>query len=277
MTNDHKPQPGAGFAWVETQAGPALVCRPLERHASHLFTTRQWALGSPTLDDGGRRAAWRQLAETMGKDEFQLARLRQVHGVSVVVRRPEPSSPRVAGRVDTANTEPLPEADVIVSIDPSVAIAIQTADCTPILIADPVTRAVAAAHAGWRGLAEGAPAVAVRALVEHAGARAADLVVAIGPAISAARYEVGADVRQRFDTSGFDPAHLARWFPSVTRPQHWLFDGWEAARDQLVDAGVPPGQVHVAALCTATYPDVFCSYRRDGILAGRLAAAIAAT
>ncbi len=194
----------------------------------------------------------------------QLARLHQVHGVDVVVRR--------AG--DAVSNDELPRADVIVSTDPSLAVAVQTADCTPILLVDRSTGAVAAAHAGWRGLAARVPAVAVRALVEHASGSEANLIAAIGPAISSARYEVGEEVRSRFADAGFNRGRLDRWFPSATRPGHWLFDGWESARAQLEDAGVPPHQIHLAAMCTATYADWFCSYRRDGKLAGRMAAVI---
>jgi YfiH family protein len=259
-----KPQPAAGFAWVDTAAGPALVCRALEPYATHMFTTRQWALGSPTLDDHGRRTAWRELAEVMQRDEPHLARLHQVHGASVVVRKPG----------DTPVGDELPKADVIVATDPSLAVAVQTADCAPILLVDQESGTVAAAHAGWRGLAARVPATAVRALIAEGSGRPQTVVAAVGPCISAARYEVGEDVRARFADAGFSNDALLRWFPRVTRPRHWLFDGWESARAQLEEAGVPASQIHVAAMCTATFPDVFCSYRRDGALAGRMAAAI---
>ena len=259
-----KPQPDGQFDWVDTAAGAALVCRALEPFAAHLFTTRQWSLGSPTLSDERRRAAWRDLAEAMGQDENHLARLHQVHGASVVVR----------SEGDAPAREPLPEADIIVSGDSATVVAIQTADCAPILLVDRASGAVAAAHAGWRGLAAGVPAVAVRALLKVSGGKPSDIVAAIGPTISAARYEVGEEVRDRFAHAGFENGQLARWFPSQTRPQHFRFDGWESARGQLEQAGVPASQIHVAGLCTATHADVFCSYRRDGKLAGRMAAAI---
>ena len=169
---------------------------------------------------------------------------------------------------------PLPAADVIVSDDPSLALAIQTADCLPILVADARTGAVAAAHAGWRGLAPRVPAVAVAALRREFGSDPTSLVAAAGPSISAARYEVGADVRQRFEEAGFDRERLGRWFLQGTRAGHWQFDGWEATRDQLADAGIPPERILIAQLCTATDADMFCSYRRDGSPAGRMAAVI---
>lgn len=259
-----KPQPAGQFEWIETDAGVALVCRALEPFAAHVFSTRQWTLGSPTLTDDRRRAAWRELAEVMGRDADHLARLQQVHGSAVVVRR--------GG--EAFNGDRLPQADIVVSTDPDAVVAIQTADCTPILLVDRQSGAVAAAHAGWRGLAARVPSVAVRALLEQSGSRPQDLVAAVGPAISAARYEVGDDVRARFEQAGFSGDQLRRWFPTQTRAQHWLFDGWDSARGQLEEAGVPAPQIHIAALCTASHPDVFCSYRRDGKLAGRMAAAI---
>jgi len=96
----------------------------------------------------------------------------------------------------------------------------------------------------------------------------------IGPSISAARYEVGADVRERFAASRCSSAHLARWFTDADRPSHWYFDGWRSARDLLEAAGVPAAQIHAAGLCTASHPDLLCSYRRDGKGTGRFAGAI---
>ena len=182
------------------------------------------------------------------------------------------------------------EADIALSDAGGLALAIKTADCLPLLIADRRTGAVAAAHAGWRGLALSVPVVAVERLAAEFGSRPDDLIVAIGPAIGACCYEVGEDVRARFREAGFESAQLARWFtsdpatssgnppmpslPAARRAGHWFFDGSQAAREQLESAGVPAGQVFVAGLCTASHGDVFCSYRRDGRAAGRMAAVI---
>jgi hypothetical protein len=117
------------------------------------------------------------------------------------------------------------------------------------------------------------PRVAVSAMTEHFGSRPGDLVIALGPSISAARYEVGEDVRRAFETGGFAD-WIPQWFPEQTRPGHWLFDGWQAARDQLVVAGADASKIHCSGLCTFTNADVCCSYRRDGRAAGRMAAAI---
>lgn len=253
----------AGFAWIEVGGYRALACRPLAAVARHLFTTRAWALGSA---DGDDPAAWSAVAAALGVPVGQLVRTRQVHGAEVIVKR----------RGADIQSAPRPEADIILTDDPDVAVAIQTADCVPLLMADPATGAVAAAHAGWRGLASSVPAVAVAAMAREFGARPQRLCVAAGPSISAARYEVDEVVRARFETA-FGSREVSRWFPKETRPSHWAFDGWTATRDQILAAGVPPESIYMSNLCTAEFPDLFCSYRRDGQRAGRMAAAIRAT
>jgi YfiH family protein len=258
-----KPQPSGGFEWVQAPGGPALVCGALRPFADHLFTTRAWALGS---NPQTRDEDWQPVATGLGVEPARLARLHQVHGAAVVVRR--------AGDAPRSPGESLPDADILISNDPSEALTIQTADCVPVLIADRVTGAVAAAHAGWRGLAAGVPGVTVAALARELGSAPADLIAAIGPCISAERYEVGRDVRARFLAAEFSAEAIARWFGPGVRPEHWLFDAPRSARDQLEAAGVRAGNIHSSGLCTATCQDLFCSYRRDGAGAGRLAAAI---
>jgi copper oxidase (laccase) domain-containing protein len=97
-------------------------------------------------------------------------------------------------------------------------------------------------------------------------------------------------VRDAFATAGFSPADLDRWFlvspiESATNPpmpglahhrhrDHWFFDGWTSTRAQLLTAGVTAEHIFAAALCTASHPDVLCSYRRAGAPAGRIAALI---
>ena len=258
---------------------PALVCRPLADIAPHFFTTRGWPLGSQAPEAGADvRERWGDIAAAAGVDVAHLVRAHQVHGTMVLVAR-EPMGE-------------MADADIIVSNSPELAVAVQSADCVPILIADRRTGAVAAAHAGWRGLSVRVPAAAVAALLREFGSRRTDLVAAIGPAIGACCYEVGADVRQRFVRTGFTGDQIERWFrerpgpsarnpsmpslPVAPREDHWYFDGWASAREQLQAVGVPADQIFVAELCTASHPEWLCSYRRDGSPAGRLAGAIRA-
>ena len=270
------PSPTASFEWVAFAGVPGLVCRALEPFAQHLFTTRQWKLAGRAMASDGDEP-WTDVGAALGVDERRLVRVCQVHGADVAIARGEAPVRQ--------------DADVIVSDDPELALAIRVADCVPLLIADRRTGAVAAAHAGWQGLAARVPAVAVAALARECGSRVEDLLAAAGPSIGACCYEVGADVRERFSRAAFRPGDLRRWFmddpaptsrnPSLpglaSRPRrtaHWFFDGWAATRDQLLDAGLSADQIFVAATCTASHPAAFCSYRRDGAPAGRLAGAI---
>jgi YfiH family protein len=261
------PKPSDDFRWVQLPAGPVLVCDPLVPFAPHFFTTRAWKLGEPSATEAG----WLEVAEAAGVELPRLGRLRQVHGATTVVRRKHSVDDKTGdGGHD--------EADIILSDDAARAITVRVADCQPILIADRRTRAVAAAHAGWRGLAARVPMVAVERLAAEFGSRPQDLLVAIGPSIGACCYEVGEEVRARF--GGFTDTEADRWFavhpsllpgnppiatlPATRRPAHWFFDGWQCARDQLASAGVPADQVFVAELCTASHGGTLCSYRRDG-------------
>ena len=271
------PVPDESFEWRDTPFGPVLVCQPLEEAAPHLFTTRAWALGARDASVD----AWADIASAMGVPAHALARLTQVHGRATVV---------VDGRGRSVGTPPFPEADIALTGEQGLAIAVRAADCVPLLLADRRTGVVAAAHAGWRGLAQGVPRAAVDSLVGRFGSHPDDLVAAIGPSVGACCYEVGAEVRQAFVEAGFLPAALGRWFsdaptpmpsnpsmpelPSEQRAGCWYFDGWASAREQLVAAGLADARIFTARLCTASHSDVLCSYRHDGQNAGRIAAAI---
>ncbi len=270
------PRPNAAFEWTSGPT-PTLVCRPLEPFAIHAFTTRRWRLGATAEGDAGR---WEEVARAVGVDALHLRRVRQVHGASVVIHRPGLAF------------EPSTAADAIATSDPESAVAVQTADCVPLLLVDTRTGVVAAAHAGWRGLAQRAPIVTVETLEGEFGSRASKLLAAIGPAIGPCCYEVGGEVRDRFADAGFSAWDLARWFssdavflpdnPSLAPRQsadkgpRWFLDLWTAARDQLRAAGVREDRIFSADLCTASHPDVFCSFRRDGPRAGRTAAVVRA-
>src|SRR5688572_23136319 len=229
------------FAWTRESWGLALRCRPLDALASHVFTTRQLELTS--------QEAERRMAEAVGATGVVL--LTQVHGNAVVAVTKDRTAP--SGR---------PEADVLVSDAPDLAIAVRAADCVPILMADRRTRVVAAVHAGWRGTAARAAVAAVTALTRHYGTDPADLVVAIGPSIGGCCYEIGPELVDAFATAGHERHLIDRWFlappparGSRERPRMRL-DLTGANRDQLVLAGVPEDQIHIAGLCTAMNLDL---------------------
>ena len=176
--------------------------------------------------------------------------LQQVHGVDVadVDRLADGHEPRADASVTQRAGEPL---------------AILTADCLPVLFCSTDGRAVAAAHAGWRGLQAGVLEAALNAMQVPP----AQVMAWLGPCIGKASYEVGAEVRDAF--TAFD-AGAAEGFES-TRPGHWLCDLAWLARRRLQAAGV--ASVHGGGFDTRT-DDRFYSYRRDGAQSGRFASLI---
>jgi YfiH family protein len=169
----------------------------------------------------------------------------QIHSPDVVVaEKPWPQSER-------------PKADAIVTKVPGLAIGISTADCGPVLFADPQARVLGAAHAGWRG-AFGGVIESTLAAMEKLGADRSRVIAAAGPMISQPNYEVGQELVDRFVAA--DPAN-ARFFVPASRPGHAMFDlpGYVVAR--LKAAGVR--QVENLAVCTYGNPAQFYSYRRS--------------
>lgn len=169
--------------------------------------------------------------------------LQQVHGTAVV---------------DAAAAGPRPAADAAWTGTPGVVCAVLTADCLPVLFCNRAGTHVAAAHAGWRGLAGGVLESTVGWLAA-AGVRPESLLAWLGPAIGPASYEVGAEVRAAFLRS--DPAAEDAFRP--VRPGHWLLDLYAAARLRLRRAGVTA--VTGGDYCTLAEPDRFFSHRRDGV------------
>ena len=150
-----------------------------------------------------------------------------------------------------------PVADAIATSVPGLMVAVNTADCGPILLADAKARVVAAAHAGWRGAIGGVLESTIEAM-EALGARADKIVAAIGPCISRKAYEVGPEFRQRFID---ETAENACFFKEAAREGHFMFDlpGYIAHR--LSRAGLK--EVHDLARCTHGEEELFFSYRRS--------------
>ncbi len=252
-----QPQPNDGFKWTQAPWGPVLRCLPLLDVADHFFTAADIELRED-------RTEWEAVAREIGVGLDQLLLVRQVHGARVAVARHDRPGPW-----------PRPEADVVVTDDRSAAIAVRVADCAPILIADRRRLVVCAAHAGWRGTAHGAAMAAVKGLQETFGSSPVDLVAAIGPCLGACCGEVGPEVVATFRGAGHTRQALARWFTSG-RGDRSRLDLLLANRDQLESAGVPASQIHVAGLCTRSFPGVFHSHRAKQERAGRMVGIIRA-
>jgi YfiH family protein len=252
-TTNGLPEPHDSFEWRQAPWGDVLVCRALDRWATHFFTGRQLQLRGGS-EEG--RADWARVAEALGLPADHLWRMRQVHGCDVF------------GVTTMVPGEP-PQVDAIVTDRTDVGLAVQVADCVPLLLADPRTGAVAATHAGWRGTASNVAGASVARLVREYGVRPADLIAAIGPSIGPSCFQVGPEVRETFIESAEASVHPAVWFTPDAGDRLRL-DIWRANHDQLVAAGLPSAHVHVAGLCTMTHVAHFFSYRHEQQATGRL-------
>jgi YfiH family protein len=185
-----------------------------------------------------------RMASAVGVTAQHLITAFQVHSPAVVT----------AERAWDVNARP--KADAIVTRVPGLAIAVSTADCGPILFADPTAGVIGAAHAGWRGALAGVAEATVAAMEECGGERAR-IVAALGPMIRQANYEVGPEFLTHFMN---DDRANERFFRPSARAGHALFDlaGYVAAR--IAAAGV--GRIEDIGHCTYADPTTFFSYRR---------------
>jgi hypothetical protein len=231
-----------------------------------------------SLREGGVSAApWRSLnlGGAVGDDAAAVAEnrarftaalgarpvwLRQVHGARVL-------------RLDAASPgQALPPADAAWTDAPGVACTVLVADCLPVLMALRDGRAVAAAHAGWRGLVAGVLEATVEALCAGTGARPQDVLAWLGPCIGPRRFEVGEDVLGAFgQTPAAADAERFCSRPRADGSPRWLAHLPRLARDRLAGAGVH--DVSRADACTVEDASRFFSFRRDGVT-GRCAAAV---
>ena len=176
--------------------------------------------------------------------------LRQVHGTRV-----HDADLQVPLTASGGKASPEPEADAAVTRTPGTVLAILTADCLPVVFASADGRVVAAAHAGWRGLASGV----LEATVDAMAVPPASLLAWLGPAAGPDAYEVGSEVHDAF--VGRDPRAAPAF--TATRPGHWLVDLYALARQRLHAAGLDPRAIHGGGLSTITDPARFYSHRRD--------------
>jgi YfiH family protein len=225
----------------------------------HGFLGRAHGLGAGSFSADDLR---QRLAAAGDPADVVLA-ARQVHGADVFAPA-EPERAAVA-RAGQALPAALPAADALVTAARAV-VTIRTADCVPILLVAPAAHAVAAVHAGWRGLLAGVVEAALATLATRHGAPAADVRAAIGPAIGPCCYEFGAEHLDAL-AGRLGPDVIARaWRPSAPRGH---LDLPAVARLALERAGVPGAAIAAVGPCTAHHPDELHSYRRDGAHAGR--------
>jgi YfiH family protein len=240
-------------------------------HVAHGFSTRLggvsvgpyaslnlgWSVGD---DPRAVEENHQRLAAAVGLDRAALRVATQVHGATVLdtdaVGRDRKSEPPGTGH------------DALVARTGGVAVGVRTADCVPVLVADPKTGAVAAIHAGWRGIVKGVIDGALDVLAPDHATRGS-LIAAIGPHIRVDRFEVGADVAQQIADAS-DPTVVV---PHEPRPH---VDLSRAVRIQLERAGLDAKNVDDVGGCTLAEPERFHSHRRDGERSGRMLSVIVA-
>jgi hypothetical protein len=188
---------------------------------------------------------------TLGRTNRDLVHAYLIHGAKVAA----------VGRGDAG--QHIGPVDALVTDDPGCGLAMNFADCSPILIYDPARQAIGLGHAGWQGAVKDLPGAMVRAMSHHFGSAPADLIAAVGPCIGPCCYEVGEPLTTAVRVSFRDGEELL--VPGHGPRPH--FDLPEANRRRLAAAGVR--QVELAGLCTACRTDLFYSHRAEQGSTGR--------
>jgi YfiH family protein len=248
---------------------PIYACRALEQlpFMRHGFSTR---IGGVSADDAGllnvSHVPWdlpelveenrRRFLDAAGLRGTHLVTLSQAHSDRIHIIENNP------GQWNASST-----GDALVSRFAGAALAVQVADCFPILIADPETRAVAAVHAGWRGTRSRILAKTIATMRRSVGSEPASLLVVIGAGIRACCFEVGAEVVAQFHHE-YPTGALA--FRHPVHEGKFLLDLPAALRYQAAEAGIKSDTIFDLGLCTCCNSDEFFSYRREGYRSGRM-------
>jgi len=263
----------------------------------HAFSTRQGGVsrmyGGNALNLGftkqdsrpaverNRELFLKELGIANGRKTWPLVSLRQIHSDLI-------------HRVDRMRIDRLPKqllaGDGIITDSPGLLVAVQAADCLPIILADRKRRALGVFHAGWRGTVKRIVEKGVGEMRKHFKSDPRDLVAAIGPGVHGCCYEVGEEVRTRFDGQFAYAASLFRevkesdpvrekyplLFLTARAPGHGelpvklFLDLVEANRRQLLDAGVLAKNIDAAAPCTACHTELLFSFRAEKGVTGRM-------
>lgn len=217
-----------------------------------------------------------KLGAQNGKKLWPLVTLRQIHSDLIHC-------------VSAAPKEPL-TGDGLVTATPGLLLAVQTADCLPVILVDTKRRAVGVFHAGWRGTIKRIVEKGVGEMRRYFGSQPSDLKAAIGPGVHKCCYDVGPEVRDKFESQfeyaaklfhevkDSDPVRekypllflTARAPGHSELPKKIFLDLVEANRRQLLAAGVPAKSISSSPLCTACHTDVLFSYRAEKGITGRM-------
>ena len=203
-------------------------------------------------------------AGTVGKDEAlpcSIVQMHQVHDVKVAV----------VDRGDLTRDE-LDGYDAMITDLPGVAIGVRTADCIPVLLYDPVKKAAAAIHSGWRGTLSKIVGKTVIKMQSTYASQPSDILAFIGPGICVDCFQVGEEVALKFKETGFDINSL--WSFREPKTGNGMEGGHhidlkEACRQTLVESGLKNENIQITGLCTYEDNDLLYSARKEGIECGR--------
>jgi polyphenol oxidase len=278
LTHGFSTRPGGASERAANHSGSeATQQRATEKVLNLGFT--DWDSRDRVLQNRGKFFA------ALGASKMRVVALRQIHSDIVYM----------AGAAEMPQGEAAPQGDALITREPGVLLAIQTADCVPILLADTKGRAVAAIHSGWRGTAQRIAEKTLGRMQMEFGTRPQDVIAALGPGIGGCCYEVGHEVVKEF-TAKFPNARDwfagpidalengdsdPNWLPWLTMrpPGHAPpaprahLDLIAANRSILAGAGIASKNIFSSGFCTACRSDLFFSHRREHAT-GRLLAAI---
>lgn len=158
------------------------------------------------------------------------------------------------------------DTDALITNEKGLVLVAKTADCVPILLYNPATKAIAAVHSGWRGTSKNIVGKTIAKMELEYGSKAEDIIAAIGPCIGIKNYEVGPEVAEAF----YNLLPMAEKAIKSTDGQKFKLDLKEANFQLLLKAGVKPENIDISKHCTYNSPTHFFSARRDGAKTGRM-------
>jgi polyphenol oxidase len=158
--------------------------------------------------------------------------------------------------------------DALITNVPSIILAIKTADCVPILLFDPVKKAIGAVHSGWKGTAQNIVGKTIAAMIYNFGSHPANIIAAIGPCIGSANYEVGNEVIQKIKSVIINDQIIFK--NGKAQDGKAFFDLTLANVQLIIHAGIMKKNIETSGLCTFSMTEDFFSARRDGIVTGRM-------
>ena len=242
-----------------------LHCAPLDAAGfeKHCFTTRKGGVSEGVLS-GMNLSFSRECRENVEENYRRIANACGLSGNFVLTNQQHTDIVKEASVADGFVTFD-DAVDGLVTDSEGICLTVFTADCVPVIIADPVTRSVACVHSGWRGTAKRITANAVSLMKERYGADPKDMLCAIGPCIRKCCYEVGKDVLDGFGDSRFFEAKQDGKF---------MLDLGYANTEVLKSAGIPSQNIFDCKECTYCKSDIYYSHRATNGRRGNLAAMI---